>query len=219
MSTVMSTFERFLEISRLAPDRLSSLECFMISRLCLALACFLSLFNLTPVNLTQAAEPAKWWNDHRAEHFELYQWLHSNPELSLLEKNTAAKLAGIWKDAGFKVTTSVGGTGVVAILKNGDGPTVMLRTDLDGLPVTESTPLPFASKMIHQAEDGSKTGVMHACGHDIHMTNLTSVAKFMSANRDQWSGTLILIGQPAEERGMGAKMMLADGTIRAIHEA
>ncbi|MDA8743301.1 amidohydrolase [Rubripirellula amarantea] len=152
-----------------------------------------------------------WFDDNRAEHLELYQWLHANPELSHDEANTAARLADTWRGFGYEVTAGVGGHGVVATLNNGDGPTVMLRTDLDALPVTESTPLPFASTVTKQTESGTSTGVMHACGHDVHMTNLTAVAGFLAENQDQWAGTLMLIGQPAEERGEGAKQMLADG--------
>jgi metal-dependent amidase/aminoacylase/carboxypeptidase family protein len=100
---------------------------------------------------------------------------------------------------------------VVAILKHGNGPTVMLRTDLDALPVQEDTPLPFASQKKVLLDGGAESRVMHACGHDVHMSNLIGVAEFMSAHQEAWSGTLMLIGQPAEERGAGAKAMLADG--------
>jgi hippurate hydrolase len=156
----------------------------------------------------------QWFNDHLDKHMNLYRWLHSNPELSLCEENTAAKIADAWQELGFEVTTDVGGHGVVAILENGSGPTVMLRTDLDGLPITENTPLPFASTVIAPNEDGTPTGVMHACGHDIHMTNLTAVAGYLSENRSRWKGTLMLIGQPAEEKGKGAMAMLSDGLFR-----
>ncbi len=133
---------------------------------------------------------------------KLYIDLHRNPELAFQETQTAAKLAARLKEFGFEVTTAVGGTGVVGLLKNGAGPTVMLRTELDALPVTEQTGLPFASKT---------PGVMHACGHDIHMAAWAGTAQWMSEHREQWHGTLMLIGQPAEEVGSGAAAMLKDG--------
>ncbi|KAA1260869.1 putative hydrolase YxeP [Rubripirellula obstinata] len=166
------------------------------------------LVNLNPA---MAADPDEWFDSHLDKHMELYRWLHSNPELSLCEEKTAAKIAQVWQELGFEITTNVGGHGVVAILDNGEGPTVMLRTDLDALPITEATPLPFASTVVAPNEDGTETGVMHACGHDIHMTNLTAVAGYLSDNRDKWKGTLMLIAQPAEEKGKGAKAMLDDG--------
>jgi len=142
---------------------------------------------------------------------KLYFHLHRHPELSFQENDTSERIAAEWKTAGYEVTENVGGYGVVAILKNGDGPTVMLRTDLDALPVKEETGLKYASSVTVANEDGSQTGVMHACGHDIHMTSLVGVARYLSQHRDQWKGTLMLIGQPAEERVGGAKAMLADG--------
>jgi hippurate hydrolase len=132
----------------------------------------------------------------------LYIDLHGNPELAFEEKRTAAKLADRLNTLGYEVTTGVGGTGVVGLLKNGAGPVVMLRTELDALPVTEQTGLPFSSK---------KAGVMHACGHDIHMAAWTGTAQWMSEHRERWHGTLMLIGQPAEEAGEGASAMLKDG--------
>ncbi len=111
----------------------------------------------------------------------------------------------------LSVTTNVGGFGVVAVLKNGDGPTVMLRADLDALPISEDTGLVFASKKRAKGSDGTEVGVMHACGHDLHMTNLVGVGRYLASHKDEWRGTLIFIGQPAEERGGGAKAMLEDG--------
>lgn len=142
---------------------------------------------------------------------ELYRQFHAQPELSLYEKETAARLAGEWKSAGFEITTGVGGHGVVAILKNGAGPTVMLRTDLDGLPVVEQTGLAYASKVKVKDAAGNEVGTMHACGHDIHITSLVATARYLAAHKNQWQGTLMLIGQPAEERVIGAKAMLDDG--------
>ena len=144
----------------------------------------------------------EWWNNHKPKAVSLYHWLHEHPEISLEEKGTANKLAAAWREAGLTVATNVGGHGIVGIYKNGDGPTVMLRTDLDALPVLEATSLPYSSK---------NTGVMHACGHDIHMANAAAVGHFLVDKKDAWAGTLMLIGQPAEERGLGANMMLRDG--------
>jgi len=161
--------------------------------------------------ICSAEEPADWAAKHVDELVAVYRDFHQHPELSLHETETAARLAQEWKSAGFDVTSGVGDTGVVAVLKNGPGPTLMLRTDLDGLPVTEATNLVYASKVEVTQKDGRKTGVMHACGHDIHITNLIGVARYMAENKDRWSGTLVLIGQPAEEVVAGARKMLADG--------
>ncbi|MBT0669104.1 amidohydrolase [Novosphingobium profundi] len=142
---------------------------------------------------------------------EIYRDLHAHPELSLQEKRTAAIMAGAARKAGFTVTEGVGGTGVVAVLRNGEGPTVLIRSDMDGLPVTEQTGLPFASKVKGVSTAGVESGVMHACGHDTHMTAWIETARLLAARKDQWSGTLVMIGQPAEELGVGARAMLADG--------
>lgn len=140
----------------------------------------------------------------------IYRDLHANPELSFQEVKTAAKLAAEAKKLGFKVTEKVGGTGVVAVMENGPGPVVMVRADMDALPVVEQTGLPFASKVKATPASGVETGVMHACGHDTHMTAWIGTARYLAANKDKWSGTLIMLGQPAEEVG-GAKPMLEDG--------
>jgi amidohydrolase len=142
---------------------------------------------------------------------ELYLDLHRHPELSLHEQQTAAKLAAGLRGLGYAVTTGVGHTGVVGILKNGDGPVVMLRTELDALPVEEKTGLPYASTVQTKDDNGANVGVMHACGHDIHMASWMGTARIMASMRTRWRGTLMLIGQPAEEAGAGAKAMLADG--------
>jgi amidohydrolase len=141
----------------------------------------------------------------------LYIDLHRNPELAFHETRTAATLAARVKTLGYEVTTGVGGTGIVAILKNGPGPTIMLRTELDALPVEEKTGLSFASKVVVRDADGQPTPVMHACGHDIHMAAWAGTARLMAEHRDRWHGTLMLVGQPAEERGGGALAMLKDG--------
>ena len=141
----------------------------------------------------------------------LYKTLHAHPELSFHETNTSARMADEWRQAGFDVTTNVGGFGVVAVLKNGEGHTLLLRTELDALPVTEETGLPFASTVTTKDDLGNKVGVAHACGHDIHMTSLVGTGRLLAQLTNQWHGTLILIAQPAEERGGGAKAMIADG--------
>ena len=145
---------------------------------------------------------------------ETYRNFHAHPELSQQEKETAARLATFWREAGWEVTEQVGGHGVVALLRNGAGPTVMLRTDLDGLPVTEQTGLPYASQVKVPDASGSEVGVMHACGHDIHMTTLVGVARFLAGHKDLWHGTALLIGQPAEETLVGAQAMLDDGLFK-----
>jgi hippurate hydrolase len=141
----------------------------------------------------------------------LYKNLHAHPELSFHEENTSAQIAAEWQRAGYEVTTHVGGFGVVAVLKNGAGPTLLLRTETDALPVTEQTGLDFASTVIAKDDAGKEVGVMHACGHDIHMASLVGAARLLAQLTNRWHGTLVLIAQPAEERGGGAKAMLADG--------
>jgi amidohydrolase len=136
----------------------------------------------------------------------LYRDLHSNPELAFAEQQTAAKLAARVKSLGYEVTTGVGGTGIVALLKNGAGPVVMLRTELDALPVKEDTGAAFASKVIVRG-----IPVMHACGHDLHMSAWAATARWMAEHRPLWRGTLMLVGQPAEEGSGGAAAMLKDG--------
>ena len=140
-----------------------------------------------------------------------YVDLHRNPELSMHEEKTAAKLAERLRRLGFAVTTGVGGTGVVGVLRNGAGPTVMLRTELDALPVEEKTGLPYASTVKARNDAGLEVPVMHACGHDVHMTVWVGTAARMVQERARWQGTLVLIAQPAEEVVKGAKAMLADG--------
>lgn len=141
----------------------------------------------------------------------LYFDLHKNPELAMHEQQTAAKLADRVKALGYEVTTGVGGTGIVAVLRNGKGPTVLLRTDMDALPIAEETGVPYASHVVVKSDSGTSIPVMHACGHDIHMSSWIGTAKLMATNRDRWHGTLILIGQPAEETGEGAPAMIKDG--------
>ena len=173
------------------------------------LATLLALFQLPPKS-AQAEPPAAWAKSHLDDFITLYRHFHAHPELSYEERETAARVAKEWRAVGIEVTEKTGGTGVVGVLKNGPGKTLLLRTDLDALPVTEQTGLAYASQVKAKAAAG-ETGVMHACGHDIHITSLIAVARWFAAHKDQWNGTLVFIGQPAEERVGGAKSMLADG--------
>jgi hippurate hydrolase len=141
----------------------------------------------------------------------LYRHLHAHSELSLQEKQTAERVAAELQAAGCDVTTGVGGHGVVAVLRNGDGPTLLMRADMDGLPVVEQTGLDYASVATATDPAGKAVGVMHACGHDVHMTVLIGAVRYLAGHRDRWRGTLVAIGQPAEERVRGARAMLEDG--------
>ncbi|MEP4148896.1 MAG: amidohydrolase [Halioglobus sp.] len=140
-----------------------------------------------------------------------YQHLHKYPELSLQEEKTAAYLARELAAMGYKVTTGVGGHGLIALLENGEGPTIMYRADMDGLPIAENTGLSYSSVATGKIPSGDEVPVMHGCGHDVHMTVLLGVASEMAHQKDQWQGTLMLLGQPAEEVGKGAEAMLSDG--------
>ena len=142
---------------------------------------------------------------------KLYLDLHQSPELSYHEKQTGQKLAKQLKQLGFTVTDNVGGYGVVGIYKNGDGSTVMIRTDTDGLPIVEQTGKPYASKVTVTNDAGATVGVMHGCGHDIHMSSFIGTAQQLMTHKDQWQGTLMMVAQPAEEVGGGAKAMLKEG--------
>jgi len=152
-----------------------------------------------------------WMDDKLGGLIGLYEHLHAHPELSFHEDETARRLAEEFRRAGAEVTTGVGKTGVVGVLKNGQGPTVLVRTDMDALPVTEATGLPYASKVRAEDDAGRPVGVMHACGHDLHMTNAVGTARWLADHKDHWAGTVVLIGQPAEERVGGARAMLKDG--------
>lgn len=149
--------------------------------------------------------------DYDANLGALFDHFHRNPELSGMETQTAARMASELRALGYEVTEGVGGTGVVAVLRNGDGPTVMIRADMDGLPLQEQSGLPNASTVRQVDADGTEKPVMHACGHDVHITALVGTARQMMARRDRWSGTLVLIAQPAEERIFGARAMVNDG--------
>lgn len=141
----------------------------------------------------------------------VYRDLHAHPELSFQEHRTAGIVADALEGLGLAVTTGIGGTGVVGVLENGDGPTVLLRADMDGLPVEEATGLPYASTARGTDPDGNDVPVMHACGHDVHVTCLLGATERLVADRAAWSGTLIALFQPAEEWGGGAEAMIADG--------
>ncbi len=141
----------------------------------------------------------------------LYEDLHRTPELSLHEEKTAAKIAEQLRKLGFEVSTGVGKTGVVGVLKNGAGPTVMIRAELDALPVLEKTELPYASHATTHNDQGIEVPIMHACGHDLHMSAGMGTAALLAQNKDRWHGTFIYVGQPAEERIQGASAMLKDG--------
>ena len=168
--------------------------------------CIFSTSSLNAIELSKAIAA-----DYDAHLGPLFEHFHANPELSTVEHNTAARMAQELTDVGFEVTTGVGGTGVVAILKNGEGPMVSMRADMDGLPVEEKSGLAYASKATQvDPITGNEVFVMHACGHDVHITSLVGTARLMYATRDQWSGTLMLIVQPAEERVLGAKAMMED---------
>src|SRR5579863_5260726 len=148
-----------------------------------------------------------------SEAYALYLDSHQNPELSSHEIQTAAKLASRFRTLGFDVTEHVGGTGIVAILKNGPGPTVMLRTELDALPLEEKTGLPYASKVHTNDNSGHEVSVAHACGHDLHMAAVLGTAEILAQTKSTWHGTLMVIGQPAEETLSGAKAMVDDGLL------
>ena len=172
-----------------------------------AAACFGCFASATAEDDLRSAVAADYENNLEA----LFKHFHQNPELSHREFETAKRLAAEIRALGFDVTEGVGGTGVVAVMKNGEGPTVMVRADMDGLPIKEDNGLPYKSTATQEDIDGVVKPVMHACGHDAHITSLVGTARQMAARKDQWAGTLVLIGQPAEERISGARGMLEDG--------
>jgi hippurate hydrolase len=180
----------------------------VLTRCVLAAAVILAARN---VAAQDPSGPSAWVRANIAPLVELYQHLHRNPELSMQEDKTAARLAEELRAIGAKVTTGVGGHGVVGVLENGPGNVLMIRADMDALPVAEETGVPYASKVRALDPRGATVPVMHACGHDIHMTNLIGVARYLAAHRDRWRGTVVFLCQPAEELGGGAQAMLADG--------
>jgi hippurate hydrolase len=164
-----------------------------------------------PVQAADSNSPCDWAKTHVEELVKIYYELHQSPELSFHEEKTAERLADELRKLGCEVTTRVGGFGVVGVLKNGPGKVLLLRTDMDALPVIEQTQLPYASKVKVHDDHGNEVGTMHACGHDIHMTSLIGVMRYLASHQKQWQGTVVFVGQPAEERGAGAKAMLDDG--------
>ena len=168
------------------------------------------LFIASSVAASELTESIK--KDYDGYLADLFDHFHRNPELSKVEVETAARMAAELRDSGFEVFENVGGTGVVALMKNGDGPLVMMRADMDGLPVEEKSGLPNASKKTQKDPiTGNIVPTMHACGHDVHITSLVGTARQMASRKDAWSGTLMFVVQPAEERVAGAKAMRADG--------
>jgi hippurate hydrolase len=152
-----------------------------------------------------------WLTEKLPALVSIFKHLHANPELSLCEERTAALVADHLRQSGYEVTTGVGGHGVVGVLRNGPGPVVLIRGDMDALPIIEETGLDYASRVRVTRPDGSTVGVMHACGHDIHTTTLLGTAGVLGAIRGAWQGTVVIVAQPAEEVGRGARMMIADG--------
>ena len=172
----------------------------------------LAALGFTPSGTALAAEPVpEAISRDMAGLMAIYRDLHAHPELSYQEVRSAGIMARAAREAGFTVTEKVGKTGIVAVMKNGEGPTVLIRADMDGLPVTEQTGLAFASKQRGVSTAGVESGIMHACGHDTHMTAWIETARLMAKRKAEWSGTLVMIGQPAEEVGTGAVGMLEDG--------
>jgi hippurate hydrolase len=180
-----------------------------------ALLGFLAAARLPAAEPALQAAVAQAFEAQAASLESLYRELHAQPELSLQEERTSARIAAELRAAGCEVTERFGGGfGVVGVLKNGAGPTLLLRTDLDGLPVAEETGLPYASKTRARDLAGNEVATMHACGHDVHMTVFTGTARLLAGMKDRWAGTLVFVGQPAEERGIGARVMLAAGLYR-----
>lgn len=168
------------------------------------------------IALCSTAQAAEYLKESIAKDYdenlaEMFVYFHENPELSNLESNTAKRLTEEISALGYEVTEGVGGTGIVAVMKNGPGPTIMIRADMDGLPIKEDSGLAYASTAMQVDESGVERPVMHACGHDVHITALVGTARQMAERSEDWSGTLILIGQPAEERISGAHAMMDDG--------
>ncbi|MHC4838224.1 MAG: amidohydrolase [Planctomycetota bacterium] len=177
-----------------------------------SLLLFLGLALAAPAAAQEMPPSLTAFLDAEEERFiALYKTLHAEPELSFQEEKTAARLGDHLESLGFTVTRAVGGHGVVGVLENGEGPTVLVRADMDALPLTEKTGLAYASRAVGLSDDGKEVPVMHACGHDMHMATWAGTAAYLAGHRELWSGTMVFIGQPAEERGAGAKAMLAEG--------
>ena len=167
-----------------------------------------------PLSVVVAQDPVAVWLDQNGAGLdELYVHLHQHQELSFQEVKTAARMAAELRKVGIDVTEHVGGNGVVGVLRMGEGPVVLLRADMDALPVAEETGLPYASQIKAESADGRAIGVMHACGHDVHMTCLVGLARYLAANKDAYQGTVVFQFQPAEERSGGMDRMIADGLL------
>ena len=188
------------------PKRIGTIGIFV-----LLAPCFLYAQPVAPVSESLRQEVAARVAEARPKLESLYKQFHTHPELSLREENTSRRLADELEQIGFVVTRKIGGYGIVGVLSNGAGPTVLVRTDMDALPVTEQTGAAYASAVKAIDDKGNSVGVMHACGHDMHMSAFLGAARVLNALKDKWRGTLVMIGQPAEEKVQGAKAMLADG--------
>ncbi len=157
-----------------------------------------------------------WLDEHLSTVVDFYKELHADPELSLEERETSTRVAIGLAESGYIVQTGIGGHGVVGVLENGPGPVLLIRGDMDALPITEKTGLPYASRVVKKQPDGTSIGVMHACGHDIHTANLLGSGKLLADARSRWSGSLVLLAQPAEELGRGSLAMMRDGLFEKI---
>jgi amidohydrolase len=184
----------------------STLICTLLST-CLTLSAADRLYAQTPASKQIQTIIDKEYDSLQS----LYKHLHAHPELSLQEKQTAELLAQALTKTGYQVTTGIGGHGIVGVMKNGPGPVVMIRTDMDALPLQENTGADYASSQVARLGSGKESPLMHACGHDMHMAVWTGVARVLAQLKKEWSGTVVFIGQPAEENGLGARAMLADG--------
>ncbi len=187
-----------------------------LARLCLGLAALAAPQALAEVAGAQRQAIDHWLEPRMPGLIGRYQQLHSQPELSLQESKTAALVADQLRQAGYTVHEGIGGHGVAGVLANGPGPTLLIRGDMDALPVTEDTGLPYASKVTVENAAGDHVGVMHACGHDIHTVGMLGTAQLLAALRDDWRGTLIFVGQPAEELGSGSLAMIQDGLFERV---
>jgi len=180
-------------------------------RRCLPVILPALLLTAAPPVLAEPDYEAAIRADYKKDLGELFDWFHRNPELSMQETRTAARMAEALRATGADVTEGVGGTGVVAVIRNGKGPVVLLRADMDGLPVREASGLPNASTAHQVGRDGVDYPVMHACGHDTHITAMVATVRQLQRLKSRWKGTVVVIIQPGEERLLGAKAMLADG--------
>lgn len=169
------------------------------------------IFSISFSQIYSQDQLSSFVDQHLADWTAMYKELHASPELSFQEEQSSKKMAQNLRNLGFEVTEGIGGFGVVGILENGEGPTVMVRADMDGLPVVEETGLTYASKAFGLDDDGNEVATMHACGHDLHMTVFSATAQSLVQLKNQWSGTLVFIAQPAEERSGGAIAMLNEG--------